>query len=328
MIVFNIRSLMNKYDQLKVLLSKLDIVILCLSEHWLKDSDIVNVNFDRQLLISSYCRSDKCGGGVAIWIRGDIGATLLDMRRFCSSNLDVCGATVKTKRNKANLVVINLYRPPQGNLEVFQASMQEIVDNFCKPEDNFIIAGDFNIDFSSQDNKHAILLVQLMCSYGLTSYVKQYTRVTPTSSTIIDNVFANNAITESFLHNTYLFGHKCLEIRLQNMFVANEQFNSRRIFSIQNKNGFKKRLTEEDWGQLTKEELSVHKAYDIFIGKLNYMYNLAFPIKRVKIQEQNNSPWITDKLKSNLQKLNDLKILSNQYPALRHCYTANKSTYL
>ena len=67
----NVRSLLNKISELRLLAANTKAAVISLSETWLDDSVL-----DNEIFISDYCllRRDRNrnGGGVCMYIRNDI----------------------------------------------------------------------------------------------------------------------------------------------------------------------------------------------------------------------------------------------------------------
>ena len=98
-----------------------------------------------------------------------------------------------------------MYRPPsaysewtdlfEAELSVAQASGLEL-----------ILMGDFNIDLTSSTNNKWMNLIQL---FDLTQLISSPTRITQSSSSIIDHVYTSNPeyITESFVPHYAISDH-------------------------------------------------------------------------------------------------------------------------
>ena len=102
--------------------------------------------------------------------------------------------TVEICKPKAKPFLINTwYRQPNTSLELFN-SYEELVKNMDSEGNEIILIGDFKCDWSlekdklnSQTNK----LVDLANLFQLEQFIKQPTRITQTTRTIIDLVFSN-----------------------------------------------------------------------------------------------------------------------------------------
>ena len=50
------------------------------------------------------------------------------------------------------MVIVNIYRPPQGNIELFIESLEIRLSNLNLDRVELFIMGDFNIDFLEKNN--------------------------------------------------------------------------------------------------------------------------------------------------------------------------------
>ena len=92
-----------------------------------------------------------------------------------------------------NCVIICIYRPPTGDLDIlFQISndILDTVQNNCK-NCSTILCEDFNLnllDSKSVNNESFLTLLQ---TYDLTQKINEPTRITKLSATLLDNIFIN-----------------------------------------------------------------------------------------------------------------------------------------
>ena len=119
----NVRSLINKIDQMRLLFDNSKIDVLTLSETWAKD--YMNTHL---LSIKSYdiIRQDrdltstnkKRGGGLLTLIKSGKFTEHTHLDKLSTSNSNVEALWTKLGRCKAkDLVICNLYRPSSGNLD-------------------------------------------------------------------------------------------------------------------------------------------------------------------------------------------------------------------
>jgi endonuclease/exonuclease/phosphatase family metal-dependent hydrolase len=66
--------------------------------------------------------------------------------------------------------------------------MDNIINSLFKPESKFIICGDFNMDYAT-DNEKKRKLEAMLQTYNLSSIVHFPTRIQNQSKTLIDNIF-------------------------------------------------------------------------------------------------------------------------------------------
>ena len=156
----NVRSLWNKYDQIRQLLYNSNISVLGLSESWL------TVNYDhRQLEIPDYScfRLDrywsdnntnvKKGGGVCCYIKNDMIYSDREFANFNLSNRNIELQIISINQpHLKKIVLLNLYRPPQGSTSIFCDTLHDQIvslNTMINNEFEIIVFGDFNIDYSN-----------------------------------------------------------------------------------------------------------------------------------------------------------------------------------
>lgn len=72
----NIRSARNKSNELEALIHDMDVDVLCLTEHWLKNDESSVFNINGYRLGSCFARKQNKGGGSAIFCKPSV--NLLD----------------------------------------------------------------------------------------------------------------------------------------------------------------------------------------------------------------------------------------------------------
>lgn len=119
-----------------------------------------------------------------------------------------------------------------------------------------IVIGDFNIDIS-KDSYYANKLIKTMQSYGYKQHIKDYTRITNVSRTLIDLVFSNFKIITRVKHTPKITDHSILVVSIESVNKDNHvQTRTVRDFTNFNDENF----IAEIKGQLQKKEV-VKKSY-------------------------------------------------------------------
>ena len=106
-----------------------------------------------------------------------------------------------------NIIIGTLYRPPSSNINNFLERIDEQLEKISRENKNIYLMGDFNIDLSHSieinssytthlnknkiDNNNSDTFLNILSSYALSPCINIPTRVTPVSSTLIDNIFTN-----------------------------------------------------------------------------------------------------------------------------------------
>ena len=146
----NVRSLLRKMDQLRLLSERNGADIITLSETWL------NIDIDdNEIELPGYSitrrdRSERTGGGVMIYIRENL---VFNERNDLHNSNEAIWIQVNRIRCKP-LIIGCVYRPPNQQVDKFLGdfnnSLAGIESHFDK-----IILGDFNIDYSSKKGSNA-----------------------------------------------------------------------------------------------------------------------------------------------------------------------------
>ena len=179
---FNARSILPKFDELQAVCLTLDPDIICITETWLS-SDIE----DQEIVLSGYysCRLDRNrhGGGLVIFYRSTLG-----YKPVLSGSNDLELSIVSFHKDNCKVCIALFYRPPSSPFCTF--------DNFCTilhsldPAllSNFVLLGDFNIDFYNPHHPLYPRLTTLMSTFSLTQVVSQHTHFGPHGRSLIDLV--------------------------------------------------------------------------------------------------------------------------------------------
>jgi len=64
---------------------------ICLTEHHLKETEIIKISFEGYTLTTGYCRKISLGGGVRIFINKNLAYQSIDLNQFCcEKTLEIC----------------------------------------------------------------------------------------------------------------------------------------------------------------------------------------------------------------------------------------------
>ena len=202
----NIRHILPKIDEIRLILLSTgspDIFGIC-------ESFLGTQHPDSLITVDGYSffrkdRSEtqqKSGGGLVLYFRQSLNVK----RRYDleNSNIETLWVQICLSNCKPFLLC-TVYRPPnacsdwidlfENELSIAQATGLE-----------FLVMGDFNIDLQSCSNSKWLNLIQL---FDLTQFVKEPTRVTESSSTIIDHAYSSDSanITECFVPSYAISDH-------------------------------------------------------------------------------------------------------------------------
>ena len=170
-----------------------------------------------------------------------------------------------------------------------------------------IITGDFNIDLVKFDlNNNTNEYLNTVLKNGFIPTILLPTRVTNHACTLIDHmhyfsrnnriqIASGNLMTDMSDHfaNFIILYSNCKSKETDRPMV--------RIYSEQNKNTFKKLLSDLNWDAELKHK-NVNEAILAFNQKITIAYNKSFPFKRLSRRRAKDKPWITTGLKESIKQ--------------------------
>lgn len=179
----NIRSLNKNYDLLISFLTrqKVQYDIIALSETWLKDKEFINL--PNYTFISLPRKADTRGGGVALYLSTKMSYKKLSLTETRLGEHEMLFVELE---NKISVGVV--YRPPGPQVQTFMSKMEEVLQYFVNNSNNAIICGDFNLNTANNMNTE---YQSLLLSYGFKNHIVNPTRVSTSTSSIIDHVLSN-----------------------------------------------------------------------------------------------------------------------------------------
>ena len=219
----NIRSLSGHFSDMKDVLCNIlpaTFSVIALQEIW-SISKLYDLTGYSQLIYKSRDMNTEpnpnCGGGVGFYVQNDLKFEILEEESvFISGVYESLWIKVQTDKNNYKIIG-NIYRPnsaPKANLNLAIATHSSIISKIKSNKNHskcaIEIASDFNIDLLKfHEHVKTNEYLETLLSFGLLPTITKPTRISPTSSTLIDHIFVSN---KSKLHNsgiilTYLSDH-------------------------------------------------------------------------------------------------------------------------
>ena len=195
----NIRSTLKNLDSFLILLDDLasknvvvDLIVLCVTFLTKDSKSLAEINgytsFHTVL-------ENRPGGGVSVYVKNEIPVHEIIVSPF---NDIIETIFVKISVHNFTVLVGELYRIPNTSLPEFEHSMLDVYETVkrCK---NVIIGSDHNLDFLKQSNHQPTShFVDSLMANELLSVITKPTRLSHTSSTLIDNIFIKGVQLMSF----------------------------------------------------------------------------------------------------------------------------------
>lgn len=201
-VYLNARSIYSHISELQVEFDKSNYTALCFSETWLHrklSSGLVTIESFKLIRLDR--KSDKRGGGVAIYIRDGVEYELMQGHWNVSDpNIEI--PTVKVIRNfQRNLYISIVYLPPKADvvksIEFLDVLCNQIPMKTC----DWLMGGDFNVNLEEKEKRSRTC--RLMDNFAkrntLTQLIKTGTRKGKSSYSLIDHIYTN--CIEKILHS-------------------------------------------------------------------------------------------------------------------------------
>ena len=184
MAALNINSLLAHFDDLKVFVLDSKIDVLAINETKIDSS----VN-DNEIYLPGFevVRKDRSvygrsGGRVCIYLRSNINYQIRD--DLCDDQLE-CVVVEIIRPHSRPFIVSTWYKPPNSPQDIFR-QFESLIDKVDSEQKDFYLLGDLNCNMHDGSNHNSSTLTSILDIYGLSQLISEPTRITPTSSTLIN----------------------------------------------------------------------------------------------------------------------------------------------
>ena len=318
----NVRSLIPKIPEVQVLLARTKATVFAATETWLNgtvsDAEIQVPGF-------SVIRKDRNrnGGGVCLYIRNDVA---FNPRPDLSvDGMEAVWVEILIPRSKG-ILVCSCYRPPSdGNfLSKLEVSLSRI-----DPSSELYILGDLNIDLGNTETFLSKSLLGILNLFGLSQVIVEPTRVTPTSSSILDHIVVS--MTDKVRSSGVIcvgFSDHLVTYCSRGLTNLSSIANVRKVRCFRNYTPFKLKeaLKALDWSVLLLST-DVNFCLDKFVDMFKVALDTVAPIRHVRMKSKSNS-WMNphilagiklrDSLLSRFRKNRGDKSLYSEYCKVRN----------
>lgn len=268
---------------MQVLVGKMKPLLILLSEtHITKDIK------DIEISITNYCcvRCDSISnhtGGVAIYARVGVNITEIYTEVFGQKNAWFISAKITGCLKKGVYGV--LYHSPNSSDCDFLQFFDNLCENVLKDSDLNIIGGDFNINMN-KNYTYSKQLKDIITINGLKQLVKDPTRVTLRSETLIDLIITNsNKIIVNVLSSPKITDHNIIAVKFKNKKYLKDNEKTIKTFVKYNKDYFCEELNKINWEAIKQQNFTnmCISFSDVLINCINKMK----VNKTIKIKDDN-----------------------------------------
>lgn len=307
----NVNGLLNKIDDVRILVNQAKLDILTISESKLC-SDIC----DAEIKIPNFklfrLDRDRHGGGVAIYCSENFSS--FDHTNLSCKEFESMWIKIKLKKSKP-FHICTTYRSPSVNKPLEHTShlcsyLKSCLKKLPKGAD-VILLGDFNVNWSKPYGLSSIMK-DFARSCNLSQLIDSPTRLTETSSSLIDLIFTNsNSISKSGSlyfglsdHNLIYCVKKSLKPKLSPRII------SFRNFKNFDRNEFILDLINADWVPFFNSR-NVDEATNIFNAIVSQISEIHAPLSHFKIKG-NSCPWLNNELLASIRERDYLLKVASQ----------------
>ena len=290
----NITSLTKHIDELRILLANHPLDVISINETRL-DKGILNSEI--YIPGNEIVRRDRNrnGGGVCFYIKTAINYSLpTDLHINNSQNL----CLEIRKPNSKPFVIVSWYWPPISPNEVF-SSLENLIGRLDSENVEFCLMGDMNWNIASMSDTNSRLLSDITDLHGLHQLINEPTRVTDTTSTLIDLIYTNypdKVICSGVCHvnisdHSLVFAYRKLSIG-----AVSKRHNTinYRTFKNFNPDHFCNDIASQNWDVLDNFQDPDDMWREWKIKFLNVV-NTRTPLRTKRVHSK-RSPWITSEL--------------------------------
>ena len=250
---WNVRSLPKQIDQIRLMLSGLNLDIVTLSETWLKpylDTKVVDLDNYTSFRLDRGNNKSKRGGGLITYVHEKHASNteLLSDLNISNEHIEAQWICLHMPFCK-NVYICNMYRPPKGDLQKAISYLDNCLKSVNLGKSNVFMLGDMNVNFKNKKSPNFKKLNFLAQWNGLTQYINTTTRNTDKTNSLLDIALSNSKFINSsgtldhFISDhqpIYLLHKKSRDTRPKMQF----QGRSYRHFDM---GSFKRKLAEADW---------------------------------------------------------------------------------
>lgn len=334
----NIRSFNKNFENFKLMLQNLrfSFKIICVTETWCKNQNSSMFDLPGYRSVHQERAGQTSGGGVSLFVHNSIDFKIRNDLSINNVDCESISIEILNKHSK-NIIASVIYRQPAGNFDNFKQYFKTCMSKVNNSNKLFYTAGDFNLNILDENSNKVKRFVNMLLQLGVVPTITKATRITNTSTTLIDNIITNNFNSDSKfatgIIQTDISDHfpNFLLTDNDNCDMQGNSQNAifKRFFDKSSTNNFRNSLLEANW-ELVKEASEVHAAYEVFLKIFQKLYDKHFPKIKVSINPKNNSsPWMTKALLKSSKKKQRLyqKLLKNRTYKNEKDYKNYKNTF-
>jgi hypothetical protein len=285
--------------------------VTCLTEHWQSDQKLRCTNIVDFKLVSAFCRSSNEHGGSSIYIRN--GLETREIHYFAGISEEKTFEMSLTELPEYKLLIVCIYRSPDGQVDKFLDKLESVVQKLLMKGKILILCGDWNIDLL-HEGSYQKDLTGLLLRYNLVNTVQSPTRISNSTSTLIDVIIINKKdyVEPATVMELGVSDHQAqvLSVLRKTPTSINRRVLKRR-FGNSNIREFQYLLEKETWQEVL-EETDINVKTKVFMNIVVHLFDIAFPLELRHKKKSSRNGWITQGIKISSKKMRVLNKLKMQ----------------
>ncbi|XP_057308206.1 uncharacterized protein LOC130646085 [Hydractinia symbiolongicarpus] len=312
----NIASLSKHLDELKVLLQQLghDFSIIGITETKFQ-INVPPINCDLPGYSFTHTPTKGEKGGALLYVSNHlqfIERLDLDTLAYKSSELESKFIEIIQAKDK-NMIVGCIYGHPSMSVDEFNNQfLMPLLEKASSENKPIFLLGDFNIDLlMSESVKEVSDYINITSQFNLMPHIILPTRVTESTSTIIDNIYFNSAKWDTLSGNIInsISDHFPQFLVLRDLSAVNPAHVSNDIYARNWKkfshDAFRIELQYTDWDAILQPSTDdPNVSFDNFYNSFNSLLDKYAPLKTTcnKKSRKKSNPWITNGILTSITK--------------------------
>jgi hypothetical protein len=294
----NIQSLSAKFTEFSEMISFMankncNPDIICLQETWkIVDPDMFVLN-GYHTPVFKLRNNNAQGGGVAIYVKSCFCFTVIHKYTMSIDKI-VDSIFVEVNVSKSKKIVIGTFYRTNARftaisekyqIDAFMESFSNILSELNEIGAQSYITGDFNFDILKfNTNDYISEYANSFFMHGFLQIITKPTRCTSTTATLLDHVLTNDiqSTYKSCILISKLSDHFPIVTFCNSEKPQRPQYIETRFINDRNVQRFKNDLSNVDWNSLYDCH-DTQLAYNIFSENFFTLYNIHFPLKKVKL---------------------------------------------
>ena len=296
----NIDGVKSNFDKFKIFVNEINtgnyrttVLALCETNVTLAESQPYYLNNYNKFVLDKIKKGNsykKKGSGLITFVDNKFKNVSLD-HDHTDSSADGEFLCVKFKNNNKTYFLLNVYRPPSGNVENFINKLEIILVSINLVKQNTCyIFGDFNLNLYNPSSNHVNNYLDIVFSSGLFPLISRATHFMGRNPTCIDHILCNDVL--SVIMTGVLFYNVTHHMPVFTLFSLDEnKINSaflnkpRVLLNEHTLSSFYKEVSElkdyflnndnEDNNNSAIFE-SAEKSFSYFLEKFKYAYDTCF----------------------------------------------------